>query len=93
MTEPRIMIDCAHCHRRRTHSGRGLCGSCRQGNNGCNPTDYERLTWPSTDLLTEYEFLRRQGYTRRAAAERLGITKARLDKAIERQSRQLQVAS
>lgn len=40
--------------------------------------------WAAADLVAEYEWLARQGYTRTTAAERLGITKEALEKAIER---------
>jgi hypothetical protein len=44
-------------------------------------------------FVEDYEFLRRQGYTRRLAAERMGISKKRLEKAIERVQRRMQEAS
>lgn len=83
----RRLIDCAHCGRTRPHHSRGLCTTCGQGYNGCDPQDYERKTWPSELLVDEWALLARQGCTRRQAAERLGISKKRLEKAIERQTR------
>jgi hypothetical protein len=44
-------------------------------------------------LVEDWELLRRNGYTRRAAAEYMGIPKKRLEKAIERVSRRMQEAS
>ena len=48
-----------------------------------------RSTIPLADLLEDWELLSRNGYTRAQAAERLGIKKARLEKAIERGRRVL----
>jgi hypothetical protein len=53
------------------------------------PTRKEASEW----LVEDWDLLRRHGYTRRAAAEYMGITKKRLEKAIERQSRRLKEAS
>ena len=86
----RRIVTCARCHRNRHNHGRGLCDSCyiheiRYG----NLTNYTRHTIPLADLLEDWELLSRNGYTRAQAAERLGIKKARLEKAIERGRRVL----
>jgi hypothetical protein len=44
---------------------------------------------PAELMFEDWDFLRRQGYTRRGAAERMGITKKRLEKAIERHSQRM----
>jgi hypothetical protein len=44
-------------------------------------------------LVEDWDGLRRQGHTRRQAAERMGIPKKRLEKAIERVGRRAEVAS
>jgi hypothetical protein len=43
--------------------------------------------------VADWDDLRRQGYTRALAAERMGITKKALEKAIERTARRMQEAS
>lgn len=65
---------------------RGLADRCyfRHRRNGTH-LDYPRTYWPRDMLLEEWEWLRSEGYTRSQAAERLGITRDRLDKAIERE--------
>lgn len=55
--------------------------------------DYPRIHWRREDLIEDWEFLRRyEGLSRAQAAERLGITRDRLDKAIERTNRQAAAA-
>lgn len=83
----RVLVTCLHCGHLRRHIARGLCNNCHQGFNGCVRADYPRLTWPSAELVADYRFLAELGLTRLQAAERLGITKKRLEKAIERQAR------
>jgi hypothetical protein len=92
--ERRNIIACADCGRERNHEGRGLCSVCyyRHRHQG-DLAQFPRTLLRSADTVEDYEFLARQGYTRALAAERMGITKKRLEKAIERQSRRLQVAS
>lgn len=82
-------ITCATCGRQRRHKGRGLCGACwyRHWKDG-TLADFERATRPRDELLDEWARLQREGYTRRQAAERIGITKKRLEKAIERANRE-----
>lgn len=77
---------CIHCHWRRPTAGRGLCRACY-----ADPTitiNYpDRRGIPSADLLDDWDMLRRDGYTLRQAAERLGITYAALDQALVRAKR------
>jgi hypothetical protein len=54
-----------------------------------SPTRKER----SEFMAADWDHLRRQGYTRRLAAERMGVSKKRLEKAIERAGRRMQEAS
>lgn len=80
--------ECAGCHRERQMHGRNLCSACyfRLRRNG-TIHDFERNTYTRAELIAEWDLLRLEGYTRAQAAERLGITKARLEKAIEREQR------
>jgi hypothetical protein len=48
---------------------------------------------PAELMVEDWDLLRRNGYSRRQAAERMGITKKRLEKAIERVGRRMQEAS
>lgn len=90
----RATITCICCGELGGHHGRGLCEPCWQRHRYHGTLDqFPRTHLPSADLVEDYEFLARFGYTRRTAAERMGITKKRLEKAIERQSRRLQEAS
>lgn len=72
-------------HRRAAQGARGLCAACYDWvtRHGC-VDDYARVTWPSDELLAEWDLLRRDGHTMRQAAERLGVSYAALDKAIQR---------
>ena len=92
--ERRRVIFCADCGRERTVEGRGLCGSCYRRHWADGTLDrFPRTFLPAADIVEDYEFLARFGYDRRTAAERMGITKKRLEKAIERHTRRLQEAS
>lgn len=85
---------CAECGAEKPIEGRGLCRHCYYIRRDAGTLDhFPRRSTPSVDLVEDYEFLARQGYTRALAAERMGITKKRLEKAIERQSRRVAVAS
>jgi hypothetical protein len=86
--------NCVCCDEWRENEGRGLCARCywRHWKRG-TLDQFPRRHVPAADLVEDYEFLRRQGYTRRTAAERMGISKKRLEKAIERQARRMQEAS
>jgi hypothetical protein len=74
---------------------RRLCQRCygRHHYHGTH-AQFERPSWANAELVAEWEWLARQGYTRAQAAERLGMSKKRLEKAIERsRRRRLQEAS
>lgn len=79
---------CAECGRVRTIEGRELCCACYWRNRQAGTLDrFPRRFIPAVELVEDYEFLARTGYTRATAAERMGITKKRLEKAIERHNR------
>lgn len=76
---------CARCHRNRHIKGRGLCDPCYVY--ACTHRlldQWPRRRRPGVDLVEDWHELSSQGYTRRHAAERLGVTKQALDKAIAR---------
>lgn len=82
------ICDCADCGRRRPNKGRNLCDTCWQRNWKNGTLDaFPRATRPRADVLEDWAFLASQGYTRRTAADRMGISKDCLDKAIERDRR------
>ena len=73
---------------------RRLCGTCYERHRYHGTVDrFQRTTWINDELIAEWEWLASEGYTRAQAAERLGMSKKRLEKAIERHQRRLQVAS
>lgn len=75
---------CLGCGRNETDA-RHLCRACYQWHRTHGTLDqFPRLTRRSADTVEDYEFLACDGYTRRLAAERLGITKKALEKAIAR---------
>jgi hypothetical protein len=49
--------------------------------------DYPTQRWGADDMLDTWDELRREGYTVRQAAERMGVTFAALDKALCRGKR------
>lgn len=86
---------CAKCGHRPRRRGRGtpqiirgLCPACycRENANG-TLADWPRTTRTRDDVLDDWVILRAQGYTRRQAAERLGMTLAAFDGAIYRARR------
>lgn len=88
MSIPSRIIQCADCGQRRLHRSRGLCVPCHARHVYHGTLDqFERLTYTNDELVAEWEHLRADGHTRAQAAERLGITKARLEKAIQRATR------
>lgn len=88
MSWTRRITECIDCRQTRVHHGRGLCAACYRRHEWHGTLDnFERLTYARDELLGEWDLLRLEGYTRAQAAERLGITKARLEKAIERDQR------
>ena len=63
--------------------GRGLCEACHQRHRKRGTlSDFERRTRPADEVLEDWDFLRRQGYSIRDAAERMGMTHAALDRAL-----------
>lgn len=88
MTRQRWLTDCVRCHGEGWHQSRNLCEQC---NWICRMDgtldDWPRITWRRDELISEWQFLARQGHTRQQCADRLGITKKRLEKAIERHRR------
>lgn len=86
---------CAKCGHRPRHRDRGtpqiirgLCPACYwpARSNG-TVADWPRSTRSRDDVLDDWVILRAQGYTRRRAAERLGMTLAAFDGAIYRARR------
>lgn len=72
-------VDC------RSHGGRGLCNFChRRSRRDGTLLDYERPTRTLDEVMTEWEILRSEGYTRRQAADRLGMKWKAFEKAHER---------
>ena len=81
----RPIITCARCHLDRPHRARGLCRACYLAarNNGTLDR-YPRQLIPARDILEDWRFLHQQGYTVTQAAERMGVKRTRLEKALER---------
>jgi transposase-like protein len=68
-----------------THEGRGLCPPCyRQAQYGGRLDEYPRRSWSREDVMSEWDLLRAEGYTRRNAAERLGLKWETFDRAFYR---------
>lgn len=57
-----------------THVGRGLCSPCYTHLTPDERLDYPRLRMPRDEFAEEWELLRSEGYTKRQAATRLGMT-------------------
>lgn len=73
---------------------RRLCQRCYGRHHYHGTLDrFERPTWPNAELIAEWEWLARDGYTLTQAAERLGMSRKRLEKAIERRRHRMQEAS
>ena len=64
--------------------GRGLCGSCYHSLTPDQRLDYPRLSRSSGELVEEWEMLRSEGYTKRQAADRLGMTYEAFERAYHR---------
>lgn len=81
----RWLTDCADCGGEGWHSARGLCELCYWRHRREDTlADWPRLSYSRDELLEEWALLSREGHTRQQAADRLGISKERLDKAIQR---------
>jgi hypothetical protein len=71
--------------RARTTQARGLCWFCyRAATKNGELFDYPRSTRSRDEVLDEWEMLRGEGYTRRQAAERIGMTFEAFDRALYR---------
>jgi hypothetical protein len=72
----------------RYHRGRQLCNFCHPAaaRNG-ELVDFERQTRVRDEVMADWELLRSQGFTRRQAAARLGMTVKAFEKAHERARR------
>jgi hypothetical protein len=72
----------------RNHRGRGLCNFCYDAIQRAGALiDFERLTRSCDEVMAEWAILRQQGYTKRQAAERLGMKFKAFEKAYERARR------
>ena len=81
------MSACVEC-KRTPRLARGLCVKCYHHHRFAGTLiDFERQLRPADELLAEWDELRRDGYTRRNAAERIGVTIFALSKAIQRANR------
>lgn len=70
---PRLRQLCTRCYD--THYYRGL------------HLDFERTTRSRDEVMAEWAVLRAEGYGKRQAAERLGMTFAAFDRALQRATR------
>lgn len=76
----------ATCHPDRAHHARGQCRRCYQRDyyaRRCGP----RRTRRRADVVEDYQFLRRHGYSRQQIADRIGMTRVALDRALSRARR------
>jgi hypothetical protein len=74
----------ATCHPGRPVNARGLCDSCYQMHHNRGTLDQfptMRTMRSRADFVADYELLRSEGYNRRLIAERLGMTRAAVDRA------------
>lgn len=79
---------CARCTNTRAIKGRGLCEPCYVHNwKSGTLADFERTSRTRDELLDDWEILRRQGFSMAHAADRLGITRKGLERAIDRARR------
>jgi hypothetical protein len=64
------------------HAGRGLCRMCwwYRDQDG-TLDDVERVKFTRDELMTEWDILRGEGYSKRQAAERIGVTYECFDRA------------
>lgn len=79
-----VIAKAADCHPDRPVNGRGLCNSCYTIAHRTGTLDRHRRARPTRsaeEFAAEYELLRSEGYNRRHIADRLGVTRAAVDKA------------
>lgn len=78
-------IRCKICLLLKRHRARGLCRNCYERIRSRGQIDdFAPLNRTADVVLQDWDELRRQGYSIRHAAERLGMSFKALDKAIER---------
>lgn len=77
-----------NCHPDGQYMGRGLCDSCywRAHHRG-TLIDHGRVNRTREELLEDYRLLRSEGFSRSQIADRLGVTRDAVDKAISRARR------
>lgn len=75
------------------HIGRGLCSSCykRHLRNGTH-LDFGRTSYAYADIVEDWEELRREGYSRADACERMGIYPRALERALTWKARKEKVS-
>jgi hypothetical protein len=79
---------CARCDRARIIRVRGMCRLCYDvtRNNG-TVIDFAPILRPRDEVMHEWDLLRGEGYTKRQAAERLGMTWEAFDRTFHRARR------
>ena len=78
----RIPLDQRDHSNNACHQANQLCRSCWRAL--AQPVPTVRVRRPIAHTVEDWEELRREGYTRAQAAERLGMTRAAFDKALAR---------
>jgi hypothetical protein len=69
----------------RLYRGRGLCISCyEKAKYRGDLIDYERKNWPMDWMIAEYRRIRGDQFTLADAARQIGVTRASLEKALQR---------
>lgn len=79
-----VIAKAAECHPDRPVNGRGLCNSCYTIAHRTGTLDRHQRARPTRtveEFAEEYALLRSDGLGRRRIAERLGVTRAAVDKA------------
>lgn len=92
LTQPRRRLVLVHgnpttCHPDRPVNARGLCDSCYEKHWKAGTLDQfptRRVQRRRVEFIADYELLRSEGYTRRQIAERLGMTRNAVDRAVQR---------
>lgn len=83
----RPIVTCLDCDRDRRHHSRGLCDSCWQRHRRHDTLElYPRRSRSRDEVIDDWRFLAAEGFSRADAAERMGMTRDALDKAIARHS-------
>ncbi len=85
---------CITCPRFGAIAGRGMCGSCyHRARVNDTLIDHDRRALTSAERVEEWHELKREGYSLTQAAERLGVNRKTLEKAIERYGKKLSEAA